>query len=70
MNPQGRLISIRDAATLLGISADSVRRLIRCSQVRSVRVLRRVMIPKSEIDRICAPQSEAANPPTTSQRAS
>jgi excisionase family DNA binding protein len=67
MNPQARLISIPEFAALVGISPDTVRRMISRGQVRSVRVLRRVLVPKTEIDRICAPQTEMANVGTTGQ---
>jgi excisionase family DNA binding protein len=67
MNPQARLISIPEFAALVGISPDSVRRMISRGQVRCVRVLRRVLVPKSEVDRICAPQGEGAARPTTGQ---
>jgi excisionase family DNA binding protein len=63
VNPQAKLIGIVDVAQLIGVSADSVRRLIKRGQIRSVRVLGRVMVPRAEVDRLCAGQVEA----TTSQ---
>ena len=67
MNPQAKLLSIGDASVLLSISADSVRRLIRRGQLAHVRLLKRVMIPRSAIDRMCTPQTEPANVRTTGQ---
>lgn len=49
-----RLVGIREAAAILGVSRDTVRRLIKAGKVRLVRVSRRVLIPRAEIDRICS----------------
>ena len=48
-----RLVGIREAAADLGVSKDTVRRLIKGGKVRLVRVSRRILIPRQEIDRIC-----------------
>ena len=48
-----RLMSIADAAKTLAVSKDTIRRLIKASELKSVRVSRRVLVPQSEIDRAC-----------------
>jgi excisionase family DNA binding protein len=48
-----RLRSIGEAAHAMGVSKDSVRRLIRAGALRSVRIGKRVMIPESELERAC-----------------
>jgi excisionase family DNA binding protein len=50
-----RLLSIRDVAAQLGVSPDTVRRLIARGQLSSVRVLRRVMVPFKDVDAFCTP---------------
>jgi excisionase family DNA binding protein len=64
---QAKLIGIVDAAQLLGVSSDSIRRLIKRGDIRHVRVAGRVLVPRTEVDRICAPQTEMANVGTTGQ---
>jgi len=54
------LVGIREAAAALGVSRDTVRRLIASSQLQSVRISRRVLVPISEIRRICHTASGAA----------
>lgn len=49
-----RLYSIAETAAEWGVSKDTVRRLLGCGKVRSVRIQRRVMIPAEEVLRICA----------------
>lgn len=51
---EARLMTIQDAAQQLAVSTDSVRRMVKASQLRAVRVLRRVLIPVSEIQRVCS----------------
>jgi len=48
-----QLVSIGRTAESLGVSKDTVRRLVIKGDLRAVRVARRVMIPQSEIDRAC-----------------
>jgi excisionase family DNA binding protein len=48
-----KLISIGTAAERLGVSSYTVRRLIERGELRSVHVGRRVLLPESEINRIC-----------------
>jgi len=48
-----QLVSIAETAKVLGVSRDTVRRLIRRGELRSVRVSRRVMVPQHEIERVC-----------------
>jgi excisionase family DNA binding protein len=57
--PVSRLMSLQEAARHLSVSTFTVRRLVRSSQLKSVRVCRRVLIPEAEIERAvkhgCAP---------------
>jgi excisionase family DNA binding protein len=48
-----QLVSILDSAKRLGVSKDTVRRLIERKELRAVRVSRRVLVPESEIERAC-----------------
>ena len=50
---ESKLWSIADTANSLGVSKDTVRRLIKSHAMKSVRIARRVMVPESEIDRAC-----------------
>jgi excisionase family DNA binding protein len=50
---QERLIGIPEVAKILGVSTFTVRRLMDAKALRFVRVSRRVLIPQSEIDRVC-----------------
>jgi excisionase family DNA binding protein len=56
---EARLVSIPEAARLLSVSKDSVRRLIDRGQLKKVRVLRRILIPVCEVDRLCKPAAKA-----------
>jgi excisionase family DNA binding protein len=47
-----QLVSISETAKSLGVSADTVRRLIGRGDLSSVRVSRRVLVPQAEIDRV------------------
>ncbi len=49
-----RLRSIGSTAEISGVSKDSIRRLIKSGALKAVRVLRRVMVPESEIERLCS----------------
>jgi excisionase family DNA binding protein len=48
-----KLHSIAETAESLGVSKDTVRRLIESGAVKSVRIARRVMVPESEVERAC-----------------
>lgn len=48
-----QLVSISEAAKSLGVSKDTVRRLIERKALRAVRVSRRVLVPTSEVERAC-----------------
>ena len=50
--PARKSFKIHEAAELLGVSASSIRRLIARGHLRSVRVLRHVLIPATELDRL------------------
>jgi excisionase family DNA binding protein len=52
---EAKLISIREAANFLGVSKDSVRRLVDRGDLKKVKVLRRVLIPVSEVERMSKP---------------
>jgi len=48
-----QLVSIGRTAEALGVSKDTIRRLILGGAIRAVRVARRVLVPQGEIDRAC-----------------
>ena len=48
-----QLVSVSETAKSLGVSRDTVRRLIGRRELRAVRVARRVMVPQAEIERAC-----------------
>lgn len=50
--PRKMAVKIPEAAAMLGISQNSVRRLITRGKLRAVRVLRHVLVPISEIERL------------------
>ena len=52
------LHSIDDAATRLGVSVSTIRRLIRSSQLRTVKIRGRTLVPESELQRLAQPRSE------------
>ena len=56
-----RLLSISQAAELLGVCPDTIRRLGSSGKLKLVRVARRVLVPAEEIDRI-AEQGDASVP--------
>ena len=47
-----RLLSISQAAEMLGVCPDTIRRLADRDKLKLVRVARRVLVPAEEIDRI------------------
>jgi excisionase family DNA binding protein len=49
-----RLRAIGEVSKVLGVSTFTIRRLISSGLLRCVRVSRRVLIPQSEVDRVCA----------------
>lgn len=49
-----RLRSISESAIELGVSRDTVRRLVRKGKIRGVRVGRRLLVPQVELDRLIA----------------
>ena len=56
-----RLLSISQAAEMLGVCPDTIRRLADRGKLKLVRVARRVLVPAGEIDRI-AEQGESSGP--------
>lgn len=48
------LFGIAEAAKAIGVSPDTVRRLIKAGALKSVRISRRAMVSASEIERVCA----------------
>jgi len=48
-----KLLSIAQTAEALGVSRDTIRRLIHRRELHSVRASRRVMVPQREIERVC-----------------
>jgi len=51
------LHSIEEAATRLGVSVSTLWRLIRSDKIRTVKILRRTLVPESEIQRLVQPPS-------------
>jgi excisionase family DNA binding protein len=51
-SPRRRLISLRDAADMLGLSVASVRRLIGSGQLHAVKLNRRVLVDVRDVDRL------------------
>jgi len=47
-----RLLSLKEAATLLGVSKVSIRRLIWAGKLPAVRILRRIQIDIWDLDRL------------------
>lgn len=47
-----KLLGIGEAATRLGVSKDTIRRLGKAGHVRTVRISRRRMIPETEVERL------------------
>jgi excisionase family DNA binding protein len=45
-------VSLGEAAVLLGVSVDTLRRAAARSQLKVIRISRRVMIPQTELERI------------------
>ena len=56
--PPAKTVKIREAAAMLGICENSVRRLIDREHLRTIRVLRHHLIPLEEIDRFLAGGSD------------
>ena len=56
LNPPGtssrRAYKLNEAAAILGISGTSLRRLIKRGEIKPCRVLRHVLVPVTEIDRL------------------
>ena len=48
-----KMIGIAQAAQTLGVHRDSVRRRVVTGEIRSTRIGRRILIPVTEIERIC-----------------
>jgi excisionase family DNA binding protein len=51
-SPPRRAVKIHEAAQMLGVCENSVRRLIDRDKLRSIRVLRHVLIPISDIEKL------------------
>ena len=47
-----QLVSIKETATETGVSTCTIRRLIDQKAIKCVRVGRRVMVPRAEVDRV------------------
>ena len=52
MGAEKQLYGIKECSERLGVSRDTIRRLVCAGKLRSVRVRRRVLIPSGEIDRV------------------
>lgn len=53
-----RAVGIKEAAAALSVSADSLRRLIKRGTLRSSRIVKRVVIPITELDRLLGATQE------------
>ena len=60
-----QLVSIGEAAKSLGVSKDTIRRLIVRKQLRAVYVSRRVLVPLTEIDHACTHGVGSSSPRRT-----
>ena len=58
------LLSIRDAAVYLGVPPETVRWWIRRKRLRKVKIGRRVLIRRDELDRVITLSTETADPPS------
>jgi len=56
-----KLNPIQDASERLGVSVFTVRRLIKTGSLKAVRVARRLLIPESEILRVCSEGCSSKN---------
>jgi excisionase family DNA binding protein len=54
MAHDAELVSIAQAAELLGLSRDTVRRLLAVGELASVRIGAAVRIPRADVDRLVA----------------
>lgn len=52
------LVSVRDAATLLGVGRDATYRLIHEGQIRTIRIGRKILVPRSELVEFCERTAE------------
>ena len=52
MATEKQALSVREAADVLGISPDTVRRLAARGALRTIRIARLVKVPRSECDKI------------------
>jgi len=50
-NPECQTLDVKDSATELGVCPETVRRLVRRKVLRKLPGLRRVLIPKIEVQR-------------------
>ncbi len=57
------LLSVPDAATLLGVSDRYTWDLVRSSELPSVRLGRRVLVPRAALERIASPTGAEADAP-------
>jgi excisionase family DNA binding protein len=53
-----RAVGAREAAASIGVSKETIRRMIRLGQIKIARIGRRVVIPVSELDRITRPAAQ------------
>lgn len=57
-----KLDPVQEASERLGVSVFTVRRLIKTGSLKAVRVARRLLVPESEILRICSEGCTSNNP--------
>ncbi|MEZ5321294.1 MAG: helix-turn-helix domain-containing protein [Microthrixaceae bacterium] len=56
--PAKAALSIRETAEVTGLSVSSVRRALAAGVLRSVKIGRRVVIPRASLDALLAPGTE------------
>jgi excisionase family DNA binding protein len=57
------LVSVREAAQRLGLGRDTTYALVREGRLRSVRVGRKVLVPRTELASFCERETEAVAGP-------
>jgi len=53
-----KLITLTDAAALVGVSYSLMRKLVKQGRIKTVRIGKRVMIPEAEIEKLLKELSE------------
>ena len=62
------LVSARQAAQTLGVSVDTIRRLIEAGDLKAVRIRTRLLLPRAEIERVVRDGTGGDQSPETRER--